>query len=482
MILPAALAVPLAATIVMGKASFSVPLLVGTIVLALAFLSPLAGLYTLVFSMLLGPEILIGGMGGGASLGRGVTLRFDDLLLVLVGLGWLGRLAVSEGISKLIRTPLNRPIMYYTAACVFATFMGIIFGRVSVFGGFFFLLKYYEYFFLYFMTVNIVTDRKQVRHLVMASLVTCLAVTIYALSQIPGGERVTAPFEGNGGEPNTLGGYLVFIMAVATGLLLTPGAVRRKLPLLGLLGLGAMALQATLSRTSYLAATVVVLGVLELVRRRSPGLLGVLLAGALLSPLVMPQSVTDRVMYTFTQSETEGQLQVGRVRVDTSTSDRIRSWQQAFVHFLHYPLWGTGITGGPFMDAMYPRVLMETGLLGFGAFLYLIWMIFRTGLSVFRTTSDPFVKGITLGFLIGFGGLVVHAIGANTFIIVRIMEPFWLYTALIVKSKHLSDQEATRSGETEQPSEGQDPRAGPENRAAIIRPTFFHGGGPRSLR
>jgi hypothetical protein len=27
----------------------------------------------------------------------------------------------------------------------------------------------------------------------------------------------------------------------------------------------------------------------------------------------------------------------------------------------------------------------------------------------------------------------VHALGSNTFIIVRIMEPFWLYVALVVR-------------------------------------------------
>ena len=41
------------------------------------------------------------------------------------------------------------------------------------------------------------------------------------------------------------------------------------------------------------------------------------------------------------------------------------------------------------------------------------------------------MRGVTLGFLLGFGGLLVHAIGANTFIIVRIMEPFWLVCAIM---------------------------------------------------
>jgi len=37
-----------------------------------------------------------------------------------------------------------------------------------------------------------------------------------------------------------------------------------------------------------------------------------------------------------------------------------------------------------------------------------------------------------MGFLAGFIGLLFHAIGANTFIIVRIMEPFWFTLALVI--------------------------------------------------
>jgi hypothetical protein len=36
-----------------------------------------------------------------------------------------------------------------------------------------------------------------------------------------------------------------------------------------------------------------------------------------------------------------------------------------------------------------------------------------------------------MGFLDGFVGLLVHSIGTNTFIIVRIMEPFWFFLGII---------------------------------------------------
>ena len=56
-----------------------------------------------------------------------------------------------------------------------------------------------------------------------------------------------------------------------------------------------------------------------------------------------------------------------------------------------------------------------------------------------------FHKGITLGFLAGFIGLLVHALAANTFIIVRIMEPFWFLTAMIVMIPELEKAGGTNA-------------------------------------
>ena len=214
---------------------------------------------------------------------------------------------------------------------------------------------------------------------------------------------------------------------------MTPGAVTHKLPLLILMGVSGVALQATLSRSSFLAAGVVVLGVLGLVWRKNALYPALVLLALLTVPWWIPHAVTERIMYTFAQPQEEGQIRLGSVRVDTSTSDRLRSWGQSLDYFQRSPLWGMGVTGGPFIDAMYPRVLVETGLLGTSAFLILLWAVFRTGVTGYQQIPDPFMRGVTLGFLLGFVGLLVHAVGANTFIIVRIMEPFWLYAALIVR-------------------------------------------------
>lgn len=439
----AALAVPLALAITLIRPGLGGVVAVGMVVLLIAFLFPLTGLYLIVVSMLLGPEFEVEGpsLGAGTAASRGLTLRLDDFLMMLVGFAWLAKIALARKGAQYLHTPLNRAIAYYLGASILATLIGVLFGRVRPFTGFFFLLKYYEYFFLYFMTVNLVADEKQIRRLVTVSLVTCFLVSLYAIAQIPSGERASAPFEGKEGEPNTLGGYLVFMLSIVTGLLVTPGASRNKGLIAVLLLVGFVALQATLSRASFLAAGAVTVVCMAYIRRRNPVLLVCLLVAALASPLWAPKAVKDRIMYTFTQPAYEGeQLQLGGIRVDTSTTDRLKSWWKAVEAWMRSPVWGLGVTGGPFMDAMYPKLLADAGLLGLVTFWLLMWSVYRLARSSLEEARDPFVRGISLGFLLGLVGMLVHAIGANTFIIVRIMEPFWLYAALIFRASMLQRQ------------------------------------------
>jgi hypothetical protein len=45
---------------------------------------------------------------------------------------------------------------------------------------------------------------------------------------------------------------------------------------------------------------------------------------------------------------------------------------------------------------------------------------------------DPFDRGVAMGFIAGTFGLLAHAIGSNTFIVIRIMEPFWLFAGIVL--------------------------------------------------
>ena len=425
----------------------TIALAAGVVIFVLSFVSTQIAIYILIFSMLLSPEFIVGGTEG-SSLGRGITLRVDDFLVAVIGFSWLARMAINKELGLFLRTPLNRPIAYYILMCLASTLLGFLFGRLNLKTGLLFVLKYFEYVLIYFMVVNYLRDKKQVKTFVWAMLLTCLIVSVISMTHIPEGGRVSAPFEGKVGEPNTYGGYLVFMMSIATGLALMEESLRNRLVAFSLVVLFSIPLLYTQSRSSYLAAIPAVLTFLWLSKRKQwipPALLLV----ALLLPFMAPKVTKDRVSYTFTQGVGRPDtVTVAGVQLDTSTSARIRSWDEAFRDLAQHPVLGFGVTGYRFVDAQYVRVATETGFLGLLVFLLLMGTILRESYRVFTVCQEPFDKGLVIGFIAGFIGLLFHAIGANTFIIVRIMEPFWFIAAMVMMIPSLE-----KGGKAERPEE-----------------------------
>ena len=405
------------------------------VLLFLSFLHTELALHIILLSMLLSPEIVVGGFAG-VSIGKPDTkgdvlvVRIEDLILTTVCLAWLARAAIFKDVGLVRKTPLNGPIVAYTVTLVVATLLGTFAGNVRPLRGFFFTLKYVEYFVVYFMAVNYIQDERQLRRLLGTAVATCAISAVMGIAQIPSGERVSAPFEGKYGEPNTFGGYLVFMLAVILGLALAAKTLPARLRWFALAALTAAPLLYTLSRTSWLAALPMLLTLILLSPRR---LIVIVAVGCaiLLGSAVFPKQVLDRYDYTFHAPEARGEFRVGSARFDTSTSARVESWGYGIRGWLKRPLLGYGVTGFAFMDAQYVRVLVEGGLLGLAAFLWLLWRILRTAWDTYRRTVGTRFEGLALGYIAGFAAMITHCIGANTFIIVRIMEPFWFLTGIV---------------------------------------------------
>jgi O-antigen ligase len=166
-------------------------------------------------------------------------------------------------------------------------------------------------------------------------------------------------------------------------------------------------------------------------------LLGVVI---ILGPLAFPKQVVDRYNYTFHEKVDRGEYSIAGRRLDMSTSARFESWKAGLEGWARRPVFGYGPSGFAFMDAQYVRVLVETGLVGLAAFLWLLWRMGRTAWHAQRRAVGTLREGLTLGYLAGFAAVVTHAIGANTFVIVRIMEPFWFITGIISVLPSLGDR------------------------------------------
>ncbi|MBW2114862.1 MAG: O-antigen ligase family protein, partial [Deltaproteobacteria bacterium] len=285
---------------------------------------------------------------------------------------------------------------------------------------------------IYFMVANHLKDRKQIQYFLWAMLITCIIVSLIGIAQIPEGGRVSAPFEGEVGEPNTFGGYLLFMICITTGLFLTATVFRVQLIYGILIFLFAIPLLYTESRSSYLATIPALLAFVWFSEKRQGVFLILVLIGLVL-PFIAPNPAKERVAYTFEQGKDRTDVvEISGIKLDTSTTERVKGWKRVARDWIKHPIFGFGVTGYGFVDAQYFKVLIETGVLGLFTFFILMSRIFAQSYRILKETHEPFEKGLCMGFLAGFIGLLVHSIGANTFIIVRIMEPFWFVLAMVI--------------------------------------------------
>jgi len=419
----------------------------GAAVFLACFISIQFSVVLLILSTLLSPELQMGGGGVGTTASRGVTIRVDDLLLALIAFAWLARMAVRKDLGFLRSTVLNGPMKGYLAVVALGTTMAFVEGRLSSpLVALMYALKYLEFFLIYFAVINTVEGPKDVRRFLAIMFVTCAVVSILGIMQIPSGGRVSAPFEGEEGEPNTFSGYLVLLMGLMAGVYWHKGVTgKNRLILFVFLMLTLPPFLYTESRAGYLAAAMAYVAFWFYAENKRQIAMATLAILAV-SPFVVPDRVIDRISYTFNQSEREAigyqRVEVAGVTVDTSTTERLESWKNVLTRdYFKHPVIGFGATGYRFVDAQYVRVLAESGAMGFLFFSVLLVRIFKQAKALYRETDDPLLKGVAHGLMAALIGLLAHAVGSNTFAIVRVMEPFMIATALVVASLQMLKQQ-----------------------------------------
>lgn len=409
--------------------------------LVISFVRGTDALYIIIFAMLFSPEIgtsLETGRTSGEGAGA-LSLRLEDILLIAVGCGWLLRTAYQKRHYGIMRTPVNPAIGCYIAASIIATMLGAIGGIVRLEVGIIHNLKFFEYFFLYFMILAHVREKKIVTNMFIAMLLVFFLALIFGYTQIElsGERRVAAPFDLD--EPNTFSGYIVLLMCVTFGIVLEDKRARVYVPLIGLLLFAMPPLLFTLSRAGYTAFIAGGLAFLMASKKRiivgatAVGLIATLIIGV---PL-LPAKIQQRITGTF-KAEPEYHVKIAGIDLDSSASARIVSYQEAIRVWQKSPLFGHGVTGTHFIDGQYFRLLAETGIVGLAAFLFILWRVLREVWKIYKHCEDYFLKGAALGLFCGIIATMVHAISANSFIIVRIAEPLWLMIGLILLIPKLS--------------------------------------------
>ena len=89
------------------------------------------------------------------------------------------------------------------------------------------------------------------------------------------------------------------------------------------------------------------------------------------------------------------------------------------------PWLGGGVSWNRILDSQYARVIIETGLLGLAAFAFLQLQILRAVRQAYRWTDDWVGRGMAMGVFATTIGLLVHAMGTISFLILHLGNLFF---------------------------------------------------------
>ena len=79
----------------------------------------------------------------------------------------------------------------------------------------------------------------------------------------------------------------------------------------------------------------------------------------------------------------------------------------------------------------YFQMLVDAGILGLGAYLWLLFVLFKISFSAYRKATDPFFQNLFIGFIAvwtafmlirGMGNIAIHTV---------IQYYFWAYAGLV---------------------------------------------------
>ena len=398
-------------------------------VVVCSFIEPRFSLYAIAVAMLLSPEFQVGSTGP-----RAIVIRVEDLLIPLAALALLARRATRRDERFLLR-PLLLPMVALTLARVVSTWYASADGILELKTGLLFVAKTGEYFLLYFLALNGLRTRRDADRVLGIAIAIALLVGIVATFQIGGPDRLGVPFEAGKPEPNTFGGYLALMIALVGGLSIAHPAPRVRLASLPIVVLLLVPLIFTASRASYAAVAVAGCTLAMLHRRLELALM--LVALVAVGVFLVPDSFQDRMSSTLTVIEGPFETQI---ELEESAASKLRSWQWFPYGYATRPLLGWGMAGAGLIDVEYPRLFAESGVVGLLAFLWLLVEFFRLGKRGCRS-PDQGTRALAMGLVAGVAGLLIHALAANTFLIIRIMEPTWFLAGVLAFRVRMDERE-----------------------------------------
>ncbi len=372
---------------------------------------------------------------------------------LLVAGYFLGRLWRGEvNLKRLMQPSLSRAALLFAAAA----FLSVLFGTEGwTHDSALALARVGSYLGFYFFIVSWVDSRQRMRKVGLTLLAATILVALFAICQeIAGGytslwlylkpagqlygdswdNRATSFF----GFPNSLANYMNFMIPFALACHLLAETARWKKLSAWSLGLGTVALACSQSRGGLVALGFVLMLAIFYFgnnwRIRFPLLFGLGLLGLL-----------SYFVGTILNLEHLGEI-------EKTGAGRLLLWDTAWKLFTQSPIFGVGWgnfeqiygyyihvswipPGVLWVHNLYLQLLSETGLVGFGAFFFVVFIALREARRQMRLPSH-FHRALSFGVFGAILTMLVHGF-VDTIIGAQIAAIYWMWLALLAASGRL---------------------------------------------
>lgn len=371
-----------------------------------------------------------------------LSLDASSVFLGISAILWVGKMGIA-GRFHFVRTPFD-PVI---AALVVLSAMSVLAApdRGLSFYNYYHLMG--RYILIYYLVINNINTREELKRLVGALLISAMVVTGYGFYQYLHGIDISA-FEWVDGEqfpdlkmrvfstlgnPNLLAVFLVIVMAVAAGLGLCSGGIRTKTLFFVLVITLGVCLVLTYSRGAWLSVFAVIAAYGVLYNRKLFWLIAII-------PIIL----------FFAQDAVMERLASILNPTDTSSTLRLALWESTWAMIVDKPLQGIGWgayrlvypeydffvqdAGTVIFHAhnMYLHIAAEIGLPGLLAFLTVMFGHAYIALTIRKFAAERWMRGLMLGVTAAICGLAVSGITDYVMFNIQMSMLFWLLNALII--------------------------------------------------
>ena len=403
--------------------------------------------FCLLTTLFLVPVVFSYWYRGGHELFFPIKIFFTQIPLIIALVFWILK-TITSGEIRWMRSSLILPVFLFLASSILS-----LIGSINVLVSMSDLYRFFFYVLFYILFITHFRAKTHITYLLVVALIAFGVVNFYAILQKLGIDLLAA-IGGRTGMDSTLGnpdffaGYLIALIPIS--LTCTFIVNRQWRVFLGVLTVtGITFLFLTQSRAGFLGFIFSLLLLIFFILRSE---------GVKKEAKTWIFSITGIAIILLIALSFRGGTTLSRIRESmdlksTNIRFRILCYESTWNIIKDHPITGTGL--GTFYN-VYPKYRVpemkevftfvetpryahndflqigsETGLLGLGAFIWLLFVFFKTGIRVLKEVKESYWRWLAIGAISSFAGMLVQMVFDFNFYRPETTLYFWLMPAIL---------------------------------------------------